>query len=206
MVRTKHNAKKTYFLYKLSTIAYINTDVFSLITGSSQSTHGGSRSWAMITWLKLTIWLKYINNEQNNFLNDINSWYPKIKVTKEINENEELPFLHVQERTQQVSSHIYRMKTHTNLYLNAKSNHRIQILRVPETLTTQSENLAPWRRNEYIYIGNARKPIFGWVLRFTNPNTEKLPIVKAYSPFVKGSEKLNQHCSNWHEYGKWDLA
>lgn len=81
-------------------------------------------------------WLRYVddvftifnkNQDLNNFLNQLNSFYPTIKFTYETESNSKLPFLDVlltrNENSQLIDFDIYRKPTHTNRFITNDSYH-----------------------------------------------------------------------------------
>ncbi|KAG8299372.1 hypothetical protein J6590_108837 [Homalodisca vitripennis] len=78
----------------------------------------------------LTIYLQYstkINENLNNFINHLNSFYSSIKFTHEIESNNSIPFLDILVIKNTISKRlefdIYRKPTHTDCFITNDSNH-----------------------------------------------------------------------------------
>ena len=88
---------------------------------------------------QLSLWVRFVDdtfviwshgrNEVNEFLTHLNSLRENIQFTMELEEDGKLPFLDVMVRRQpqQLSTTVYRKPTHTDHYLNFKSNHHPRI-------------------------------------------------------------------------------
>ena len=90
--------------------------------------------------LKPKIWLRYVDDTfilwphgepaLERFHNHINQQHPLIQFTRETESDNKIPFLDVLVKRDEgrVSTTVYRKPTHTNRYLNFRSNHHPRIL------------------------------------------------------------------------------
>lgn len=96
----------------------------------SQGSRRSPQAWIPHIWLRYVdetfeIW-RHGKNELNKFENHLNSRHPRINFTKEIEENQQLPFQDVllfKKEDNSLGHTIYRKKFHTNRLLNPKSHH-----------------------------------------------------------------------------------
>lgn len=92
---------------------------------SLETTPLKSRCWKRQVDDTFVIWPHSIDKPEN-FLNHINNLSPHIQFTMRIEQNHSLPFLDVlvsRNKDGFLSHQVYRKKTHTDQYLNARSHH-----------------------------------------------------------------------------------
>ncbi|MGL5072033.1 MAG: hypothetical protein ACRC61_12320, partial [Aeromonas salmonicida] len=108
------------------------------------------------TVYKPKIWWRYVDDvfaiwphgteKLNNFLDHLNNRNNSIKFTMEVEVNNRLPFLDVllhKKEDGTLGHSVFRKETHTNLYLNAKSNHpKSQKLSVLNTLVSRATRIS----------------------------------------------------------------
>lgn len=105
---------------------------------------------------KPSTWLRYVDDifviwphgeeQLNKLLEHLNNIHENINFTMEKEINNEIPFLDIlitKKQNGDIAHTVYRKKTHTNRYVNAKSNHHPAHLKsVIKSLITRSERLA----------------------------------------------------------------
>lgn len=163
--------------------------------------------------LKPRLWLRYVDDtfviwphgrsSLNTFLDHLNSVHPSIQFTMEVENNNILPFLDVAVRRKSdfsIGYSVYRKKTHTDRYLNARSHHHpLQKASVLNTLAKRAIRIsdADTLPEEESYLisslmgnGYHTKEIKRAINRAKEPNPaaeKKKFISKAYVPYIKGT-------------------
>ncbi|KAK5638722.1 hypothetical protein RI129_013017 [Pyrocoelia pectoralis] len=161
---------------------------------------------------KPKLWLRYVDDtfiiwehgkeKLGEFMQHLNLVHEKIKFTMELEENSELPFLHVLVKKKEDGSlghTVYRKKAHTDRYLNAKSHHHpAQLHSVMKTLITRSQRLAD-EDNKHQEMERIRTALLqnGFTRSSINKacrlpkakhkEEKEVPIGNAYLPYIKGT-------------------
>jgi len=164
------------------------------------------------------VWMRYVDDtfavlhmyDIDSFLNHINSQDPNIKFTIEEEQDGKLPFLDtcvIVNDDGSLSTTVYRKATHTDQYLNYKSNHPLEHKRsVVRTLLHRANTIIPekhHRANEIHHVKGALKAneYPRWVvsiprkprIKKTEPRTEGMRKPAIGVPYMKGvSEPLKR--------------
>ena len=156
-----------------------------------------------------TIWLRFVDDtfakllkiDVEAFLHHLNNQHPRIKFTTEEEKDRKLPFLDALVHKKQdgyTKTTIYRKPTHTDQYLNWKSNHHISqkanIIKTFEhrinTIITEEEDKPPELKHVKTALKKCGHP--NWTLnKKPKPPAEKMePLKKVSIPYIQGNVLL----------------
>ena len=208
--------QKTYFVFNKKLYMQIN----GLAIGASTSGFAADifmeclETRALSTFIEPpTIWKRYVDDtfsklkkiRIDEFLSHLNQQHTRIKFTSEIQENLMLPFLdnkvHV-EPDGSTKITIYRKKTHTDQYLDFKSNHHIQqklgivttFKNRIETLITKDEDKVLEEEHVKNALKNCGYPDWSFNRKRKSTSEDQIePYAKVIIPYIpKLSERLAQ--------------
>ena len=210
--------QKTYFVFNNKLYVQIN----GLAIGASTSGFASEifmeslENSALRTFIEPpSIWKRYVDDtfcklklaRLEAFLTHLNQQHPIIKFTTEVQEDNKIAFLDIQAHVEpdgSIKITIYRKKTHTDQYLDFKSNHHIQQkLGIISTFKHRIKTLITKdvdKVNEEEHVKKAMKNCGypNWALNRkprvkTNHKEENEPYAKVIIPYVNQlSERIAQ--------------
>ena len=192
----------TYFVFNSN----LHTQINGLAIGASTSGFAaeifieGIESKAINTFIMPpTLWLRFVDDtfaklkieHVERFMNHLNSLHPRIKFTTELMEDNKIAFLDTEVNKLEngrIKFKIYRKATHTDQYLNFKSNHHIkQKLGIVNTFNYRTETIVTEETDKKIEIERTKKNLRNcdfpeWTLQRKKKKTKKKDDEKR--PFV----------------------